>query len=140
MIILLALVSVIGISFGTFTFFQRAATEEVYVYNCGIIDFKPTSLTPYCADAGVIVGNIEWDKWGAEKATGVGQYAVNLCKPTCTDGTWKIAKVEIVLTKSVVDNGKKVLSRIDIVTSDKTNLPQRTSPRYGWDLEAKLLP
>ena len=135
MLILLSLVSVIGISIGTYTFFHRAATEQVYAYNCGIIDYKPTSLTPYCADAGAGVANLQWDTWNSESATGVGQYAINLCQPNCAAGKWKYADVKVTLTKSVVDKGKRVLTRIDIVTSDNKNLPQSDSPKLGWDLK-----
>ena len=134
MLILLTLISVIGISIGTYTFFHRAATEQVYVYNCKIIDYKPTSLTRNCADAGAGVGQIEWDTWTASGAAGVGRYAINLCDPNCAGGKWNYADVKVTLSKSVRDEGKKVLSRIDIATVDGKNLPRRNSPKLGWDL------
>lgn len=134
MLILLTLISVIGISIGSYTFFHRAASQQVYVYKCGIIDYKPMSLTEFCADAGAGVAQIEWETWAASGATGVGQYAINICNPSCAGGKWKYADVKVALSKTVHEKGKKVLSRIDIVTVDGKNLPQSTSPKLGWDL------
>lgn len=134
MLILLTLISVIGISIGTYTFFHRAANEQVYVYRCGTIDYKPASLTEFCANAGAGVAQIEWERWAAGGATGVGQYGINLCDPSCASGKWKYADVKVALSKTVREEGKKVLSRIDIVTVDGKNLPERKSPKLGWDL------
>ena len=78
MIILLAVVTVIGISLGTYSYLHRAVSEQVYAYDCGTIEYKPESLTPYCADAGVGVSGIKWDIWSAEKATGTGKFRINL--------------------------------------------------------------
>lgn len=139
LVIVLAIVTVIGISLGAITYFNRALIEHVYVYNCGIIDYKPQTLTPYCADAGTGVGNIEWDGWTAKGATGAGLYAVNLCQPTCADGKWKTSEVNVALSKSVKVGGKIILTRIDVVSKDNTNLPQTHSPKFGWDLERKPL-
>ncbi len=139
LLIVLTIVTVVGISLGTITFFNRALLEHVYVYNCGIIDYKPTSMTPYCADAGAGVGNLQWETWGAKGATGTGLYGINLCQPTCANGKWKFADVNVALSKSVSANGKTILSRIDIISQDRKNLPQSDSPSLGWDLERNLL-
>lgn len=128
-----------GLGIGTYTFFHRAANEQVYTYNCGLVDFKPTSMTQFCADAGAGVADIEWDRWLETGATGTGQYAINLCDPSCAEGKWKFADVKVKLSKSVRDQNKKILSRIDIVTIDGKNLPQNSSPNLGWDLERKPL-
>ena len=136
---MLSIITVVGISLGTITYFNRALLEHVYVYNCGIIDYKPQSMTPYCADAGTGVGNLEWDSWGAKGATGTGLYGVNLCNPTCAGGKWMFAEVNVTLSKSILANQKMILSRIDIVTKDRSNLPQSNSPSFGWDLERKPL-
>ncbi len=139
LLIVLSIITVVGISLGTITYFNRALLEHVYVYNCGIIDYKPQSMSPHCANAGAGVGNLEWDAWGAKSATGTGLYGVNLCKPTCARGKWKFADVNVTLSKSVATNGKTILSRIDIITKDKKDLPQSNSPSFGWDLERKPL-
>ena len=135
--IVLAIITVVGISLGTITYFNRALLEHVYVYNCGIIDYKPQSMTQYCGNAGAGVGNLEWDSWGAKGATGTGLYGVKLCDPNCAQGKWKLADVNVSLSKTIAANGKTILTRIDIITKDRKNLPQRYSPSLGWDLERK---
>jgi hypothetical protein len=62
-----------------------------------------------------------------------------LCEPTCAEGKWEFANVNVALSKAVKADGKTILSRIDIVTQDKKNLPRSKSPKYGWDLERRPL-
>jgi hypothetical protein len=133
LLIVLAIITVVGISLGTITFVNRALLEHVYVYNCGIIDYKPQSMTQFG------VGNLEWDSWGAKGATAVGLYGVNLCDPTCAQGKWRFADVNVSLSKTIEVKGKMILTRIDIVAKDSKNLPQNNSPSLGWDLERKPL-
>jgi hypothetical protein len=139
LLIVLAIITVVGISLGTITFFNRAILEHVYVYNCGIVDYKPQSMTPHCGDARAGVGNLEWDSWGAKGATGTGRYGVNLCHPSCVAGKWKFDDVNVSLSKKIVANGKTILTRIDIITKERKNLPQSNSPSLGWDLQRKSL-
>lgn len=139
LVIVLAIVTVIGISLGTVTYLNRALLEHVYVYNCGIVDYKPQSMTPFCADAVAGIGNLEWDSWGPKGAKGTGLYGVNMCEPTCADGKWKFADVNVALTKTVKANGKPILTRMDIVAKNKENLPRSNSPTFGWDLERRPL-
>ena len=139
LLIVLAIITVVGISLGTITYFNRALLEHLYVYNCGIVDYKPQSMTPYCANAGAGVGNLEWDSWGAKGATGTGLYGVKLCDPTCADGKWKFADVNVSLSKTIAAHGKTILTRIDIITKNDKNLPLSNSPSLGWDLESKPL-
>jgi len=139
MIILLALVTVIGLSWGMYTYVSNAKIEHVYAYNCGLMDYKPTALTPFCADFGVGIAHIKWDVWSAAKATGVGQYGMNLCEPSCAAGKWVYADVNVTLTKSLLDKGKKVLTRVDFGTVNGKNLPLSNKSTNGWDLERKPL-
>jgi hypothetical protein len=135
LLILLTLVTLIGLSFGTVKYIQRAASEHVFAYNCGIVDYKPTSLTPVCANTSVIVANIHWEKWSKDLATGTAQYGVNMCNPDCATSAWTYASVEIQLTKSILDKGKRILTRIDYVTADKQNLPLSNSDKGGFVLQ-----
>ena len=137
LLIVMAIITVVGISLGTITFFNRAILEHVYVYNCGIVDYKPHSMTQFCADTGAGIGDIEWDTWGAKGARGTGLYGVNLCHPSCADGKWKFAEVDVSLSKMVVAAGKTILTRMDISSKDKKNLPQSNSSSLGWDLERR---
>lgn len=135
----LSLISIAAIAFGAFTYLHRAVNEQVYVYNCGNVDYKPVALTEFCADAGVGVGNIQWDTWGAQGATGVGKYWANPCVPDCAQGKIEYADVKVQLSKSVIDKGKKVLTQIEVTTTDGTKLPLKKKAADGWTLEAKPL-
>ena len=83
------------------------------------------------------IGEIEWDTWGAKGARGTGLYGVNLCDPSCADGKWKFAEVDVSLSKKIKAHGKTVLTRIDIIAKERKNLPQSNSSSLGWDLERK---
>jgi hypothetical protein len=130
----LGIVTIAALGFGTFTYLHRAAAEQVYAYNCGLVDYKPISLTKDCANEGIAVGDLQWDTWGADGATGVGKYAANPCKPTCTAEAWQYVDIKVKLTKVVTDKGKKVLSQIEVTTSDGKKLPLSNSATDSWVL------
>ncbi len=132
---ILALATILGISFGGYIFVNRAITTQAYVTNCGIIDYKPTSVLKFCADGGVAIGGIEWETWSAHGATGTGKYQINDCSPNCADGKIYYADVQIQLSKSKTLNGKDVLTFISLKTKDGKNLPLSSSPRDAWPLE-----
>ncbi len=129
------LATVVGLSFGTYTFVNRAVTTQVYVTNCGMQEYKPDSITQYCADAGVTVDSIEWESWSKDGALGKGIYHVNDCEPSCYEGKFHEADVEIRLSKVKTINGKPTLTFIMITTKDKKNLPLETTPINQWPLE-----
>jgi hypothetical protein len=135
----LSVISIAAISLGIFTYLGRAVLEQVYVYNCGIVDYKPLTLTKYCADEGVAVGNIEWNTWTADSATGIGKYGINACVPSCVSGTWQYADVKVTLTHSLLVKGKKILSEIQVTTVDGKKLPLGRSATDKWTLEATPL-
>ena len=132
-IVLLA--TVVGLGFGSYTFINRAVTSQVYVTNCGMQDYKPTTIIKFCADAGVGVGAIEWSSWNAEGATGEGKYQINDCEPSCVDGKLYYADVTLTLSKSKTINGKPTLTFISIKTKDGKNLPLSNSPKDSWPME-----
>ena len=132
---ILALATILSISFGGYIFVNRAITTQAYVTNCGIIDYKPTSVLKFCADGGVAIGGIEWETWSARGATGTGKYQINDCSPNCADGKIYYADVQIQLSKSKTLNGKDVLTFISLKTKDGKNLPLSSSPRDAWPLE-----
>lgn len=134
LLVVLSLVTVIGISLGGYTYVHKAATSQVYAFNCGLMDYKPTSLTQYCADAGAGVAEIKWETWGADGAIGTGNYAINDCEPTCVAGKWKYAKVDVRLSKLVLKGNKPVLSHIYYESVDGKNLPLGKSAFEEWDL------
>ena len=132
-IVLLA--SVLGLGYGGYTFINRAVTSQVYVTNCGMQDYKPTTIIKFCADSGVGVGAIEWSSWSADGATGEGKYQINDCLPNCAAGKQHYADVSVVLSKSKNIKGKPTLTFITITTKDKKNLPLSDSPSDAWPME-----
>ena len=136
----LSVISIAAIALGIFTYVHRAVSEQVYAYNCGIVDYKPVSILKSCGDARVGVVDLQWDTWGADGATGVGQYWINPCKPDCAQGKLQYADVKVKLSASVVDKGKKVLSQIELITADGKKLPLHPTASDSWILESKPLP
>ncbi|CAB4706485.1 unannotated protein [freshwater metagenome] len=132
-IVLLA--TAVGLSYGGYTYINRAVTSQVYVTNCGMQDYKPTTIIKFCADAGVGVGAIEWSSWSAEGATGEGKYEINDCIPTCVAGKLHSADVTVVLSKSKTIAGKPTLTHIVVKTKDGKNLPLSDSPTDAWPME-----
>ena len=132
-IVLLA--TVVGLSYGGYTFIHRAVTSQVYVTNCGIQDYKPTTIIKFCADAGVGIGAIKWNSWNTDGATGEGTYQINDCSPSCVEGKQHYANVTIELSKSKIINGKPTLTYIKVMTKDGENLPLSDSPTDSWPME-----
>ena len=132
---ILALATILGVGFGGYTFVNRAITTQVYVTNCGIIDYKPTAILKFCADGGVAIGAIEWESWSAQGANGIGKYQINDCSPNCAEGKIFYADVEVELRRMKNLDGKEVLTFISLKTKDGKNLPLSSSPRDAWPLE-----
>ena len=132
---IVVLATLLGISFGSYTFVTRAVSTQIYVTNCGILDYKPTSIVKFCADAGVLISHIEWDSWSSNGATGIGEYQINDCTPTCVAGKQHYAHVDIILSKEKSIKGKRALTFISIKTKDGKNLPTSNSASDAWPME-----
>lgn len=132
-IVLLA--TVVGLSFGGYTFVNRAVSSHVYVTNCGMLDYKPTAIFKFCAETNEGIGKIQWLTWSADGATGKGLYQINDCKPTCEVGKIHFAEVQITLSKGKKIDGKLALTFISIESVEETNLPFSNSSKDAWPLE-----
>ncbi|MEI7798503.1 MAG: hypothetical protein WCI68_07015 [Actinomycetes bacterium] len=131
---LVILLTIIGLVVGAFTYINRATSEQVYIKNCGLVDFKPKSLTTFCADAGVVITNLEWKSWGSTEGTATGTYMANDCKPDCATGKWHSKKVEVKAANPEQIGGKIVLTQLIFRTEDGKNLPLSKSPENSWEL------
>ncbi len=129
------LATIIGLSYGGYTFVNRAVTTQVYVSNCGILDYKPTAMLKFCVETSVGIDKIQWLTWNAEGATGKGLYQINDCQPTCEVGKIHFAKVEISLSKGKIINGKRALTFITIESANNGKLPLSNSSKDAWPLE-----
>ena len=127
--------SIIGLSYGGYTFIHNAVSTQVYVTNCGHLDYKPTAMLKFCSDTGVGIGQIEWSTWSADSAIGTGVYGINDCAPSCESGKFHYADVRIILSKSKTIDGKVALTSISITTKNEKNLPLGQSNSDSWPLE-----
>ena len=110
-----------------------AATPPSYVNDCGYPEYKPQSLTQYCADAGTRVTKIKWSSWTNTRAVGTGSYYANQCDPNCADGKLLWAKVKVVLSGAKFTHGKRYLMRVTVSSINGKPLPE--APRtttIGW--------
>ena len=128
------LLTIIGLVAGAFTYINSATSEQVYIKNCGLVDFKPESLTTYCADAGVVINNLEWKIWGSTEGTATGTYMANDCKPDCVTGKWFSKKVEVRAVNPEQIGGKTVLTQLIFRTDDGKNLPLLRVAQDSWEL------
>jgi hypothetical protein len=136
---IIVVLAVLGISFSTVTFIQNMGNEKIYVYNCGIAEYQPTSLTPYCADAGAGLVKITWTDSKSDQLRGLSRWEANDCEPSCVAGKVTSVAVMFTATDPVEDGGKTVMTRIDVETKGNEMLPGEKSNKFGWDLETKPL-
>jgi len=132
-IVLLA--TLIGLSYGGYTYVHRAITAQVYIENCGHVDYKPKVILKFCADAGVGIADIDWTQWSASQAEGTAKYSANDCNPTCVAGKFSSAEVYVKLSKLKKINGKDAFTYIQVETKDGTPLPLLKSKDDQWSLE-----
>jgi hypothetical protein len=113
-----------------------AATPPSYFNDCGYPEYKPQSLTEFCADAGNGVTKIKWSSWTSTKAVGTGSFFVKLCDPNCADGKVVWAKAKVVLSGAKVTRGKRYLMNVTVSSTNGKPLPgesKSTSIRWVTD-------
>ena len=106
--------------------------SEVLSFICELVMAKPSEATPYCADFGVAIWDIEWSSWQASGATGKGTYRANDCDPNCADGTIYSAPVDVKL-KDLYSDGSRYFLR-NLTFTSKENLPLTDSKNGTWDV------
>ena len=113
-----------------------AATPPSYFNDCGYPEYKPQSLTEFCADAGNGVTKIKWSSWTSTKAVGTGSFYVKLCDPNCADGKVVWAKAKVVLSGAKFTRGKRYLMNVTVTSANGKPLPgesKSTSIRWVTD-------
>lgn len=79
-----------------------SAKDDLRVFfpgDCVTNEYKPTSIQPFCADAGMPITEIRWQRYGAKSARGSGVAEVNNCKPNCAAGKTRDYAVRVRLTR-----------------------------------------
>ena len=110
-----------------------ASTPPSYFNDCGYPEYKPQSLTEFCADAGNGVTKIKWSSWTSTKAVGTGSFYVKLCDPNCADGKVVWAKAKVVLSGAKFTRGKRYLINVTVSSVNGKPLPGETkSTSIRW--------
>ena len=110
-----------------------AATPPSYFNDCDYPEYKPQSLTEFCADAGNGVTKIKWSSWTSTKAVGTGSFYVKLCDPNCADGKVAWAKAKVVLSGSKFTRGKRYLMNVTVSSVNGKPLPgEFKSKTISW--------
>jgi hypothetical protein len=76
-----------------------AAGGQTFYPDClSNVQYKPHTITVFCADAGMLIRHIHWSRWGATRARGKSSYAyANNCKPSCAEGHFYRYHVRLLL-------------------------------------------
>jgi len=110
-----------------------ASTPPSYFNDCGYPEYKPQSLTEFCADAGNGVTKIKWSSWTSTKAVGTGSFYVKLCDPNCADGKVVWAKAKVVLSGAKFTRGKRYLMNVTVSSVNGKPLPgESKSKTISW--------
>jgi hypothetical protein len=110
-----------------------SATPPSYFNDCGYPEYKPQSLTQFCADAGNGVTKIKWSSWTSTKAVGTGSFYVKLCDPNCADGKVVWAKAKVVLSGAKFTRGKRYLMNVTVSSVNGKPLPgESQSKTISW--------
>ena len=124
---------IITLTAGSVLAFGKSYARDIYTYDCEILEQRPEQLTKFCADAGVYVYNIKWERWGYNGAEGSGTYSENLCEPSCAEGTRVEEQVDLYLSGIEVIEGKRVLRYLSVNTRNGILLPNGDS-YDDWDV------
>ena len=111
-----------------------AAAKDIYTWDCEYPEHKPEAITLTCADGGLYVDQITWTSWSKKGATGTGTFHENLCEPSCAEGKFVSAPVNLELSNLTARRGKNYLRTLDISTQDGKDFPWGKANGYQWDV------
>ncbi len=130
---LIAGLIIIALTAASVLAFGKSYARDIYTYDCEILEQRPEQLTKFCADAGVYIYDIKWQKWGYNGAEGTGKYSENLCEPSCAEGKRVEEQVELYLSGIEIIKGKRVLRYLSVNTLNGVLLPNG-NPYDNWDV------
>lgn len=130
---LIAGLIIIALTAASVLAFGKSYARNIYTYDCEILEQRPEQLTKFCADAGVYVYDIKWERWGYNGAEGTGTYSENLCEPSCAEGRRVEEQVDIYLSGIEIIDGRRVLRYLSVNTRNGILLPNG-DPYDNWDV------
>ena len=107
---------------------------DMWTYECELVVQRPEEMTKNCADFGVLVRNIKWDKWSGGKAHGTGIYSENDCTPSCAEGKRHEMPVIVELSELTKVGKKYFLNTFSFSSRKGNDLPGVNSPDGSWDI------
>ncbi|OFT65635.1 MULTISPECIES: hypothetical protein [Brachybacterium] len=86
---------------------ETTADEATFLLDCDSSAARePSSLVLTCADAGAGLDALRWTSWGEEEAGAHGIIRLNVCEPSCAEGSTQEYRVRVVasdrLTSGIV--------------------------------------
>jgi hypothetical protein len=110
-----------------------AKVGGVWTYDCEFPVQRPEQIMLTCADGGMIVTEIKWQRWNTEEAIGSGTYSQNMCEPSCAEGKRVEVPVRLRLSELLEYKGRNVLQNLDIKAVSGRELPDGTAG-FTWDV------
>ena len=107
-------------------------SSQLLSFNCELVLAKPRELSPFCADFGVAIWEIEWITWEAAGAIGEGIYRTNDCLPDCSVGEIYAAPVQLKLDGLYTDGSRYFLRHLTYTA--RNLLPLSETNEGTWDL------
>jgi hypothetical protein len=96
-----------------------AADARTFYPNCtSKLRYKPRTLSVFCADGGMQVKRIRWQRWVAAEARGRSRWTyVNDCRPNCAEGHFHRYRVRLVLRRvgTCAANGERIFTRMTVI-------------------------
>jgi hypothetical protein len=124
---------VIGLAIALGVTAAQAEARTFYPNCTGKLQYKPRSITVFCADAGMIVSRISWSSWGEREARGRSSRAsVNECDPNCAQGKTQRFTVGLRLwrARTCPTGRKRVFTRLTVTfIGAKWSGPRRFTQR-----------
>lgn len=97
------------------------------VVDClGQLQSKPKEIVLTCADAGIVITDINWTKWNQNTAKGTGTLVWNTCLPeTCAAGIVQKYAVNITLPKDGLATGPGANGKfVDVFSKATVGFPK----------------
>jgi len=72
---------------------QAASPSTTSLYNCTLLQVRPTNIVLTCADSNRYIKHVTWTSWTSVRAEATGTLTWNGCSPACYDGKWHSEKI-----------------------------------------------
>ena len=109
------------------------ARNQAWTYSCEFPVQRPESITLTCADGGMLVTDIQWNKWTINGASGSGTYSENICEPNCAEGRRINVEVTVRLSEPLQYKGRNVLQTLEIKAEAGSQLPNGKT-KLAWNV------